>query len=93
MAVDIELSHSLINALRPRFDLILLDAPPISDSPVGHSIARTADGVVLIMQSERTRVHSAVAARAQIEAADGRIIGVVFNKRRFHIPEALYRRL
>jgi Mrp family chromosome partitioning ATPase len=93
MAVDIELSHNLISALRPTFDLILLDAPPICDSPVGHLIAKATDGVVLVMASESTRVHSAAAARTQIEAADGRVIGVVFNKRRFYIPQSLYRRL
>ena len=91
MSVDIELSHNLISALRSSFDLILLDAPPISASPMGHSIAKAADGVVLVMASESTRLHSAAAARAQIEAAEGRILGVVFNKRRLHIPRSLYR--
>ncbi len=93
MTVDVELSHNLISALRNSFDLILLDAPPICAGPVGHSIAKAADGVVLVMESESTRIHSAASAREQIEAAEGRIIGVVFNKRRMHIPPSLYRHL
>jgi Mrp family chromosome partitioning ATPase len=51
------------------------------------------DGVVLVVEAEKTRWQVVENLKEKIQNVGGNIIGVVFNKRRFYIPEALYKRL
>ncbi len=93
IAVNLDTCHNILSLLRSSFDLVLLDAPPIAKNALGLAITRITDGVVIVVESERTRVHSVLATRRVIEAAGGRVVGVVLNKRRQHIPAGVYRRL
>ncbi|MEW5726532.1 MAG: hypothetical protein AB1918_01770 [Pseudomonadota bacterium] len=74
-------------------DLIILDTPPVLASPLAQALAPTADGVVLVVEAERTRAAVARAARDALVAAGANVLGVVLNKRRLHVPKALYDRL
>jgi Mrp family chromosome partitioning ATPase len=72
-------------------DVIIIDAPAALSGFAGLALARQASGIVLVVEAERTRSPIVEQARRSIEANGGRIIGVVLNKRRFHIPRFLYR--
>ena len=74
-------------------DLVILDAPPVLASPVCLGLAPTVDGVILLVEAERTRQAVAEAARDALQACGANLLGVVLNKRRFAVPAALYRRL
>ncbi len=74
-------------------DLIILDTPPVLASPLCQALAPTADGVVLVVEAERTRAAIAREARDVLSAAGANLLGVVLNKRRHHVPRALYDRL
>jgi Mrp family chromosome partitioning ATPase len=76
---------------KAEFDLVLVDAPPLSDSSIGLSIAKHVDGVVLVVEAEKTRWPELVSAKNDLAGAGGNLIGVVFNKRRNHIPAWLAR--
>jgi len=56
-------------------------------------LTRCVGGVVLVVEAERTRAPIVEQARRAVEANGGRLLGVVMNKRRYHIPRAIYRRL
>jgi protein-tyrosine kinase len=79
--------------LKDRFDLIIVDAPPATRFPDGPGIASQVDGVVLVVEAERTRWPVAQSVRDKIIKSGGNLIGIVFNKRRFYIPAWLYKRL
>ncbi len=79
--------------LKERYDLILVDSPPVSVSPEGIEISRRVDGVVLVVEAEKTRLQVIENLKKKIENVQGNILGVVFNKRRFYIPESIYKRL
>jgi protein-tyrosine kinase len=79
--------------LKNLFDLVVINVPPLSVSTAGLAFCRHADGVVLILEAERTRGPVAERAKEQIEKNGGNILGVVFNKRRFYIPKSIYKRL
>ena len=79
--------------LRDRFDLIIIDTPPATIFPDGISLVRQVDGVILVFEAERTRWPVALNVKEKIIQHGGKILGVVFNKRRFYIPEWLYKRL
>lgn len=81
------------DALRERFDLIIVDAPPASVFPDGLATARNVDGVVLVVEAEKTRWQVAVNVKEKIIQHGGKIIGTVFNKRRYYIPDSIYKYL
>jgi Mrp family chromosome partitioning ATPase len=56
-------------------------------------LARRADGIILVLAAERTRAPVVEQARKIIEANKSRLLGVVMNRRRHHIPKFLYRLL
>jgi Mrp family chromosome partitioning ATPase len=76
--------------LRTRYDTILVDASPAS-RPGAMAMAARADGVVLVVEAEQTRWPVALAARRALERSGATVLGVVLNKRRYYIPEPLYR--
>ena len=51
------------------------------------------DGVVLVIEAGKTREQVAVRAKKELEEAGGKVLGVVLNKRKYHIPEWIYKRL
>ena len=51
------------------------------------------DGVVLVVEAEKTRWPVALNVKEKTEQGGGRVLGVVFNKRKYYIPEWLYRRI
>jgi Mrp family chromosome partitioning ATPase len=80
-------------SLKERYDYILIDGAPASLSPDGIEIARKVDGVVLVVEAEKTRWPVVEKLKERILHGGGNILGIVLNKRRFHIPEAIYKRL
>ena len=78
---------------KEKFDLVLIDSAPASASPDGIGLSRFADGVVLVLQAEKTRKPVAERLKNQILQNGGNLLGMVFNNRRYHIPESVYKRL
>ncbi len=83
----------LWESLRESFELVVVDAPPLSASAVGLAFCRRADGVILVLEADRTRGPVAEKAKEHIQQSGGNILGVVFNKRKFYIPKSIYKRL
>jgi protein-tyrosine kinase len=86
-------ADQLWDQLRQRFEYILIDSPPISTSSDGLAIVRKADGVIFVVEAERTRWTVAMAAKEKIVSHGGNILGMVFNKRRFYVPDFIYRKI
>lgn len=82
-----------LKTMRASFDYVILDAPPVSVFSDAQIIGRQVDGVILIVESGKTRRQVALKAKMDIEAAGGNFLGVVLNKRKFYIPNWIYRRL
>ena len=86
-------SDHMLSQLRQRFDLVVIDSPAPTDSPDMLALSAKVDGVVLVIQADQTRFHQAKRTKELIEANGGKLIGLVFNKRRFFIPDWIYKRL
>ena len=89
---DVATTH-LLTELKQKFDLILIDSSPATVSPDSLAISRNVDGVVLVVEAERTRWPVVEKVKESILNNGGNILGLVLNKRRYHIPESIYRRL
>lgn len=77
--------------LRGKFDLILVDSSSEPDSIEAADSFRHVDGTVLVVEAERTRRQEAEALKKKIKEHECTILGVVLNKRKYHIPTFLYR--
>ncbi|MND87111.1 hypothetical protein D3C80_791030 [compost metagenome] len=51
------------------------------------------DGVVLVVRAEDTRWEAAQAAAQRLTQAGAKMIGSVFNARKYYMPKWLYRNL
>lgn len=76
---------------RKRYHFVILDTPPLEQA-VSLLFPRNCDGVVLVLEAEKTSAATSEATIEAIERAGGKILGFVFNKRRLYMPRWLYRR-
>ena len=92
---DNEFDRGLSNlqTLRYSFDFILLDCHSLKDSGDAALFAPVVDGVVVVVEAERTRKEQVHTTLNTIEMAQGNLLGCVLNKRQYPIPEWLYQRL
>ncbi len=81
------------NQIRQQFDVIVIDAPSIDSSDEGLKLCAVVDGVVMVVEAERTRSHVIANLKDQIVHNGGKLLGVVFNKQHHYIPQWLYKRL
>ena len=86
-----EAFDQFLQTVRQRFDHVVIDAPPLQGFPESIVLSRKADGVILVIEAGRTRRRAGLWAKQQVEDAGGNILGVVLNKRKFYIPNWLYR--
>jgi Mrp family chromosome partitioning ATPase len=82
---------SLADALREHFDYVLIDAPALGSSATALSLARHADGVVIVIDSERTRWPVVENTKKAYESTGAKVLGVILNKRAFYIPNWVYK--
>ena len=82
-----------LKKMRQRFDLVLVDSQPAILSTDGLALSSKVDGVVLVVEAEKTRWPVVQTAKENILRNGGKILGIVLNKRRFYIPEFIYKRL
>jgi protein-tyrosine kinase len=90
---DSPAAFALLDAMRQRFDLVLVDSPAVIFSSDCLAICGKMDGVVLVVEADNTRWPVAEATKESITKAGGSVLGMVLNKREYYIPEAIYRRL
>jgi len=84
-------SRDMLDALCDRFELVALDMPASAASSAGLKIAPLCDGVVVVMEAEKTRAPVVAKLIGNLQAMQATVLGTVLNKRRFHLPARLYR--
>lgn len=70
-----------ISELRAGFGHVVVNAPPAPGNGVTSYLAALTDGVVLVVQASLTPQRAAREAKEHIEAAGGRLLGVVLWRR------------
>jgi capsular exopolysaccharide synthesis family protein len=76
--------------LEEEFDFVLFDSPPIMVVTDAVVLSRILDGVLLIVETKKTRRDAVRAAKGVIEHVGGRLLGAVLNKARFSRMDHLY---
>ena len=78
-------------SLADDFDWVVFDCPPVNTCAETVALATASDGCVMVVRSGRTRREVVQDAKRRLEQGGAHLAGVVLNRRRYYIPEALYR--
>ena len=70
--------------------VVLIDCPPLSSSASVLRVAPYVDGILLVVEDGKRTKAEILRAVETIEAARGRVVGIVLNKRRYLLPKWLY---
>ncbi|MBJ6751624.1 P-loop NTPase family protein [Geomonas anaerohicana] len=84
---------SVLSKARSMYDIILFDMPSFATQPSGVELTRYADVVIIVLESEKTKAFALQSLKEKISHNSEALIGVVLNKRCFHIPNMLYAKL
>lgn len=84
-------SADMWKSARDQFSLILIDSSPATVTADSLAICETVNGVVLVLEAEKTRSAVAQEVKRQILMREGNLLGIVFTKRKFHIPKFIYK--
>jgi Mrp family chromosome partitioning ATPase len=92
-AKDPLVGSQALDKLRDAFSLIVTDAPPLSSSFEGVAFSVFADATIMVVEAEKTRAPVALDLSERLTDMGAHLVGFVFNKRKFYVPEYLYREL
>jgi Mrp family chromosome partitioning ATPase len=90
---QIDTGLNSVDALRVAFDNILIDCRSLRVSSEAAVLSSSVDGVAVVVEAGQTRREEILNAQRTIENAGGKFLGFVLNKRRYPVPEWLYKRL
>lgn len=66
--------------MRERFDVIIIDTPPLGGVIDCAIIAAQADAAIIVVRPNYVQYHSALRVKEQLEKVGARVLGVVLNK-------------
>ncbi|KXG78342.1 Tyrosine-protein kinase YwqD [Fervidicola ferrireducens] len=69
-----------LDEMATKYDMILLDAPPVNSVADAAILSTLVDGVILVVETGVTAREAAIAAKQQLEKVNAKILGVVLNK-------------
>jgi Mrp family chromosome partitioning ATPase len=90
---EVDTGLDSVDAMRVAFDNILIDCRSLRVSSEAAVLSSSVDGVAVVVEAGQTRQDEIINAQRTIENAGGQFLGFVLNKRRYPVPEWLYKRL
>ena len=85
--------RQLLDGSASGFDWIVIDGPPVLDSPDTAALGGIADGVVMVLQAGRSKRPVVTRAAEVLRKSGAQVLGSVLNRRVLEIPEFIYRRI
>lgn len=73
------IAHELLQRLRAEFEYVLVDSPPLLSVADSRILATITDAVVLVARAHSTPYNAVCRARALLNGAGARILGVALN--------------
>ena len=83
----------LFGKLKEKYDIIIADLPPYYHGVEARTFCGFADSVIITIEAEVSRRPLVIQMTDALNKAGIQIGGVIFNKRKYHIPAGIYRRL
>jgi len=83
----------LLNALRSKFDYVIFDSPPIIPVTDAGLIGAHTDGVIMVIQANRTQKGIVRHSESLLKQAQAKLLGYILTNVQYHIPAYIYRYL
>lgn len=83
----------LFRQLATQYRFVVIDADAVYSATDTLVMSTQVDGVVLVVRGEDTRWEVAQAARQRLVQAGAKVVGSVFNRRKYYMPKWLYNNL
>lgn len=77
--IDSKAFMELLSKLKDRFDVVILDSPPILPVTDPSLLAPKVDGVIMVYEIGRTGREGLMRSKVQLEAVNAKILGVILN--------------
>ncbi|MEB3295180.1 MAG: polysaccharide biosynthesis tyrosine autokinase [Synechococcales bacterium] len=77
--LDSQRMATLIQQLADRYDMILIDAPPVNVAADAQIFGKMADGLVLLVHPRQVDIGNAKFAKERLEQSGQRVLGIVMN--------------
>ena len=87
---DLKRFTEFLEEARQQYNFVLVDCPPVLEVSDAQIICGKVDGVVIIAEANRLRYEVLTACLNELRD-HARLVGGIFNKRQFFIPNFLYR--
>ena len=84
---------NFLDKVKEQYDFIIFDASPIGKYYDSIVLASQIDGVILVVQAEKTHWYNIKRAKQMLEDKRIPILGVVLNRRKYYIPRFIFERL
>ncbi len=75
------------------YDYVIFDTAPAAANSSTAGLAAKSNGVVWVIRSETVRKQVCLYVKDLFNQVGAKVLGCVYNRRRFHVPRRLYRRL
>jgi protein-tyrosine kinase len=83
----------LLKQLGTRYRFVVLDGDAVYSAADTLVISTLVDGVILVVRAEDTRWEVAQAAAQRLSQAGAKLVGSIFNGRKYYMPKWLYNNL
>jgi hypothetical protein len=85
--------RSKVTRLRACYRYSIIDCPSLSASSDALSLAPHMDGIVIVVAANDTHKAQIANVERQIQMVNGKILGFLLNKRKYMVPDWLFKRL
>lgn len=83
---------NVLQEMKEGYDFLIFDSAPLSCAET-ETLASRVDGLVLVLEAEKTSWEAAQSAHKKLKSANVGLKGVILNKKRYYIPESIFRLL
>ncbi len=85
--------REILDAWARDFNFVIIDSAPFGGMADPVNLAQAAAGTILVLEAGRTVREVAAETTDALRGAGIRVLGAVLNRRRFYVPEWIYRRV
>ena len=93
LAKIVDRLRARVEEMRRAYRYVIVHSGPLGLNTSAMTFSKWTDGVVLVLEANRTRRDTARRIRESLAAANAKVLGVVLNNRSYPIPESIYGRL
>lgn len=84
---------NLLGQLKEKYDYLIFDSPPIIPVTDAGLLGAQTDGVIMVIQANRTQKGVVQHAEGLLKQAQAKLLGYILTNIQYHIPAYIYRYL